>query len=136
MFFTIAEGARPKDVASKGDFRVAVALYPACQPFLAREPKWAPRQSLLFLMGAADDFTLPGPCEELLGRAAPSSGVTIDSHFYPGAYHNFDHPGLPIRVLSQLKLPPDGRSPTIGTNQEAQSDAIGKGKQFLASNLK
>jgi dienelactone hydrolase len=59
MFYTIADGARPKELTAEQDFRVAIAFYPGFPPFLAREPKWKPRQQLLFLMGEADDFTPP-----------------------------------------------------------------------------
>ena len=55
---------------------------------------------------------------------------------YPGVYHAFDHPELPERVLTNVKLPPDGHSPTVGSNPEARADAILKVKAFLAANLK
>ena len=51
MFYTIAEGARPKELSAEQDFRAAIAFYPPCQLLLAREPKWKPRQRLLFLDG-------------------------------------------------------------------------------------
>ena len=34
-----------------------------------------------------------------------------------------------------VKLPPDGRSPTVGSNPEARADAILKVKAFLAANF-
>ena len=135
MFWTIAKDARPKDVLAHQDFRAAVAFYLLCRPFLAREPRWMPRQPLLFLMGDADDFTPAAPCRELLSQAS-AGGSPIESHFYPTAYHAFDHPSFPVRVLTHVKLPPDGRSPTVGTNLDARADAIVRVKQFLASNLK
>ena len=136
MFFTIAEGARPKDVPPDQDFRLAVAFYPGCQRFLTGGSKWVPRLPLLLLMGEADDFTPPGPCKELLSRATASGGPPVENHFYSGAHHAFDHPNSPVRVLTNVKLPPDGRSPTVGTNPEARADAILKVKQFLSSKMK
>ena len=65
MFYTIAEGGRPKELSAEQDFRAAMAFHPGCQPFLALEPKWKPRQPLLFLMGDADNFTPPAPCRDL-----------------------------------------------------------------------
>jgi dienelactone hydrolase len=136
MFYTIADDARPKELTAEQDFRVAIAFYPGCQPFLAREPKWKPRQQLLFLMGEADNFTPAAPCRELLAVVAASGGPSIEAHWYPGAYHAFDHPNLPERVVTTVKLPPDGHSPTVGSHPEARADAILKVKAFLAANLR
>jgi len=135
MFYTIAEGARPKELSAEQDFRAAIAFYPFCPPFLAREPKWKPRQRLLLLMGEADNFTPAAPCKELVAAVAASGGPPIEAHWYPGAYHAFDHPDLAERVLTNVKLPPDGHSPTVGSNPEARADAILKVKAFLAANL-
>lgn len=134
MFYTIAEGARPKELSAEQDFRAAIAFYPPCQLFLAREPKWKPRQQLL--LGEADNFSSAAPCKELLAVAVASGGPPIEAHWYPGVYHAFDHPNLPERVLTNVKLPPDGHSPTVGSNPEARADAILKVKALLAANLK
>jgi dienelactone hydrolase len=136
VFFTIADDAKPKDLSPEQDFRAAIVFYPGCQPFLTREPKWKPRQPLLFLMGEADNFTPPAPCKELLNAVAASGAPPIEAHWYPGAYHAFDHPNLPERVMTNVKLPPDGHSPTVGSNPEARADAIVKVKAFLSANLK
>jgi dienelactone hydrolase len=136
MFYTIAEGARPKELSAEQDFRVAIAFYPPCQQFLAREPKWKPRQRLLFFMGEADNFVPAAPCKELLAAVVASGGPPIEAHWYPGVYHAFDHPNLPLTVRTNVKLPPDGHSPTVGSNPEARADAILKVKAFLAANLK
>ena len=48
MFYTIADGARPKGLSAEQDFRAAIAFYPLCSPFLAREPKWKPRRFFFF----------------------------------------------------------------------------------------
>jgi dienelactone hydrolase len=133
MFYTIAEGARPNELSADKDFRAAIGFYPPCQSFLAREPKWKPRQRLLFLMGEADNFTPAAPCKELLAEVVASGGPPIEAHWYPGVYHAFDHPNLPERVL---KLPPDGHSPTVASNPEARANAIANVKAFLAANLK
>jgi dienelactone hydrolase len=136
MLYTIAEGARPKELSAEQDFRAAIAFYPGCLPFLAREPKWKPRQPLLLLMGEADNFNPAAPCKELLAAVAASGGPPIEAHWYPGVYHAFDHPNLPSTVLTDVKLPPDGHSPTVGSNPEARADAILKIKAFLAAKLK
>ena len=136
MFNTIAEGKLPQDLKPEQDFRVAIAFYPGYQPYLTREPKWKPRQNMLFLMGEADNWTPAAPCKALIENLKASGGPTVEAHWYPGAYHAFDHPNSPERVLTNVKLPPDGRSPTVGTNPEARADAILKVKAFLASNLR
>jgi dienelactone hydrolase len=135
-FYTIADGTRPKELSAEQDFRVAIAFYPPCQMLVAQEPKWKPRQRLLFLMGEADNFTPAAPCKELLAGATASGGPPIEMHWYPGVYHAFDHPNLPLRVVTNVKIPPDGHSPTVGSNPEARADAVLKVKAFLASNLK
>lgn len=136
VFYTIAAGARPRDLRAQQDFRAAIAFYPACGAFLSREPKWSPRQPLLFLMGEADNFTPPGPCKELLASAAANGAPAIEAHWYPGAYHLFDHPNLPENIVTTVKLPPDGHSPTVGSNPAARADAIQRVKAFLVANLK
>jgi dienelactone hydrolase len=136
LFNIIAEGARPKELSPEQDFRAAIAFYPVCQPFLAREPKWKPRHPLLLLMGDADNFTPSAPCKELVILAAANGAPPIEAHWYPGAYHSFDHPNLPERVLTHVKLPPDGHSPTVGSNPEARADAILRVNAFLAVQLK
>jgi hypothetical protein len=88
---------------------------------------------LLFLMGDADNWNPAAPCREMLAWAG--SGAPIEAHFYPDAHHTFDHPNLPLQVVSSIKLPPDGHSPTSGTNPSARADAIVKVKAFLASRL-
>ncbi len=135
MFWTITQDARPADTPHQQDFRAAVALYPGCQPFLSREPHWAPRQPLLLLMGEADNFTPAAPCKQIVGQAE-ARGAPIETHFYPDTYHAFDHPNLPVRVLTHVKLPPDGHSPIVGTNPVARADAIERVKRFFAARLK
>jgi dienelactone hydrolase len=100
------------------------------------KPHWKPRQQMLFLMGDSDNFTPPGPCKEMLAREKTEGGPPIDAHFYPNTYHAFDHPNLPMTVLTNVKIPPDGHSPTVGSNPEARADAIQRVKAFLADNLK
>jgi dienelactone hydrolase len=136
MMFTIANGALPKEVPPEKDFRAAIAMYPNCPPVADKDPHWRPRQPMLLLMGESDNSTLPGPCKEMVARAKDEGAPAIDVHFYPDTYHAFDHPNLPMTVVTSVKLPPDGHSPTMASNPEARADAINRVTQFLASELK
>ena len=135
MMYTIANGALPKDVPTEKDFRAAVAFYPGCLGVLGQKANWRPRLPMLLLMGEPDNYTPAAPCEELIARAKADGGPPIDAHFYPNTYHAFDHPNLPMTVLTDIKLPPDGHSPSISSNPEARADAINRVTQFLAKQL-
>jgi dienelactone hydrolase len=136
MLFTVADDALPNSVPPNKDFQAAIAFYPNCTPLVAAKPNWKPRQPMLFLMGEADNFTPPAPCKEMLAREKAAGGPAIDVHFYPDTYHAFDHPNLPKKELTNVKIPPDGHSPIVGTNPEARADAIVRVKNFLAEELK
>ena len=103
MLFTVADDALPNSVPPNKDFRAAIAFYPNCAPLVAAKPNWKPRQRMLFLVGEADNFTLPVPCKEMLAREKAAGGPTIDVHFYPDTYHAFDHPNLPKTELTKVK---------------------------------
>ena len=135
MMFTVANGALPKGMAPDKDFRAAIALYPNCPPVAEKDPHWWPRQPMLLLVGEADTATPAGPCREMVARAKDEGGPPIDPHFYPNAYHAFDHPNLPRKEMTSLKRP-DGSSPIAMSNPEARADAINRVTQFLASMLK
>jgi dienelactone hydrolase len=144
--FTTSKGALPNNIsvpkAPEKDFRAAIALYPAGCPFLlGRIPNnrtnthWQPRQPMLLLMGELDNSTPAAPCKELIAQVKNEGGLPIDAHFYPDTYHAFDHPNLPMTVLTDIKMPPDGHSPTVGSNPEARLDAINRVTQFLSKQL-
>jgi dienelactone hydrolase len=127
--FAIADGALPKDVAPKTDFRAAVGLYPTC--IRIQDAHWRPRQPMLLLMGESDNGGSLAICKELVAHAGP----LIDAHFYPNAHHLFDAPNLPVTVTS-LKTPsPDGHLLIVGSNHEARADAINRVMQFLSKQL-
>ena len=122
-------------MAPDKDFRAAIALFPNCPPVAEKDPHWRPRQPMLLLVGEADTATPAGPCREMVARAKDEGGPPIDPHFYPNAYHAFDHPNLPRKEMTSLKRP-DGSSPIAMSNPEARADAINRVTQFLASMLK
>ena len=69
LLWTLTETsvARPRYLPS-GDFRAAVAFYPACQSVL-QAGSWLTKIPLLVLMGEIDNFTPPKPCVDLVARA-------------------------------------------------------------------
>lgn len=101
-----------------GDFRAVVAFYPGCR-VIAREG-WSARVSTTILHGADDDWTPAAPCQQL----AASGGAGFIG--YPGAYHDFDHPNLPLRTRKAAYSQRDDGLVTIGTHEPSRQDAIAR----------
>jgi dienelactone hydrolase len=109
-------------------FVAFVSLYPGCRPLLARRG-WAPAAPMLLLIGAADDWTPPGPCEDL---AAKHPAITV--HVYAGAHHGFDAPNSPVRERQGLAFTGSGTGRAhAGTNPAAREDALARVPAFLAA---
>jgi dienelactone hydrolase len=111
------------------DFRSAVAFYPGCRQL--SDLAWSARIPTLILIGKADDWTAPAPCEQMVagarGRSALASLVV-----YPGAYHEFDRPDYPVRELTGLANTADGSGRAhIGTNAAARMDALMRVPEWL-----
>jgi dienelactone hydrolase len=112
------------------DFRSAVAFYPGCRRL--SDLAWSARIPTLILIGKADDWTAPAPCEQMVagarGRSALASLVV-----YPGAYHEFDRPDYALRELTGLANTSDGSGRAhIGTNPAARTDALMRVPEWLA----
>jgi dienelactone hydrolase len=97
-------------------FRTVVAFYPGCRVIL--QQGWRARVPTTILHGLADDWTPAAPCEEL----ARQGGARFTG--YPGAFHNFDHPNLPLRERKAAFSQRSDGLVTIGTNAEARDQAI------------
>jgi dienelactone hydrolase len=112
------------------DFRAAVALYPGCrQPWNAG---WSARVPTLVLIGAADDWTPPDACEGMIADARGRS-ARVEIKLYPGAYHGFDQPSMPIRERRGLAYTANGSGHAhIGTNEAARADAIQRVSAWFA----
>jgi dienelactone hydrolase len=113
----------------RGDFRAAVAFYPAsCDD--RRQPGWTTQIPLLVLLGAEDVWTPAAPCKILLdgvvGRGAP-----VEVQVYPGSYHGFDRANSPRRELPEYRTAA-GIVPIIGTDPAARQDALFRVPAFLA----
>ncbi len=112
-----ALGAAPKPA-------LAIAYYPGCSPFLP-QAAWKPTVPLTILMGALDDWTPAAPCRDLAAHA----GIRYVE--YPGAYHAFDAPNLPVRVRTGLGLPKDGQA-HVGTDPAARAASLVEVMALLA----
>jgi len=122
---------RPRAMPRDGmpDFRSAVAFYPSCRRLSTAA--WSARIPTLILTGRADDWTPAATCEQMVagakGRSAQASIIV-----YPGAYHEFDRPDYPVRMITGLANSADGTGRAhVGTNPAARSDAISRVTEWL-----
>lgn len=109
------------------EFKTAIAFYPGCR-LPAESEAWAPRVPLTILMGAADDWTQPGPCRAL---AAKHSSIRYIE--YPGAVHGFDAPDTPRRTRKGLGLVGEAQ---IGTDPAARAASIAEVERILKEAFK
>ena len=122
---------RPRATPHDGvpDFRSAVAFYPGCRRL--GELAWSARVPTLILIGRADDWTAPAPCEQMVAGARGRSALA-SLMVYPGAYHEFDRPDFPVRELSGFAYTADGSGRAhIGTNAAARTDALKRVPEWL-----
>jgi dienelactone hydrolase len=129
---TVLYSVEPKHAPRSGvDFAKAVAFYPGCRVPL-ETGQWKTRLPLLILIGSADDWTAAAPCVDLT-TAAKANGLPVDIVTYPNAYHDFDHPNLPIHTIDGLAFTASGTGHVhTGTNSAARADAITRVPTFLA----
>ncbi|HET6367109.1 MAG TPA: dienelactone hydrolase family protein [Pseudomonadales bacterium] len=115
-------------------FAAGVGVYPGgCKsliPQLAIKP-------LLVLIGAADDWTLPESCQQMV-ESMKSRGADARIVLYPGAYHYFDVEGQKLEVLDYVgnDNKPGGRGATVGYQPEAAAGAYREVELFFGQHLK
>jgi dienelactone hydrolase len=129
---TTLYSVEPKHAPRSGvDFAKAVAFYPGCRVPL-ETGTWKTRLPLLILIGQSDDWTAAAPCADL-STAAKSNGLPVDIVTYANAYHDFDHPNLPVHTIDGLAFTASGTGHVhTGTNPAARADAITRVPVFLA----
>lgn len=111
----------------KGLVRGFVAFYPGCRVYAERA--WQPSAPLLIVMGDSDDWTPAAPCRVLAERFP----TLIKLVLYPGAYHDFDAPGRPVRVRQGLAFTAGGNGAAhVGTNPEAREAALREVPAWIA----
>ncbi|MBL0088769.1 MAG: dienelactone hydrolase family protein [Ideonella sp.] len=92
----------------------AVAFYPGCED--ERRRGYQPVAPLLMLLGGADDWTPPQPCEAMaVESAVPRPEVVL----YPGVYHGFDGTSR-LQVLANV---PNGVNPGQGVHMGGDASA-------------
>jgi len=130
VIFAIAPGsiARPAELL-KGDFRAAVAFYPAWCRFLGAN--WTPAMPFLLEVGAADDVTPAGPCVASV-QSAIERGAPAQMKVYADAFHDFDWPGNLLHGVTG----PSGLTVHYGVNDAARADALVRVPAFFDSYLK
>jgi dienelactone hydrolase len=86
----------------------------------------------LILIGAADDQTSAQVCQRMVaGARGRSAGASIV--VYPGTYHDFDHPDLPLQVRGGYAFATNSSGKIhAGTNPDARADALKRVPQWLA----
>lgn len=107
---------RPDFLGSQPVFKTAVAFYPGCRQIAGLEG-WRPSVPLTLLIGAADDWTRPGPCRDLAQR----TGFRFIE--YANAYHGFDAPDSRLRLRKGLGAVKGGEA-YVGTDPAARAAAI------------
>jgi dienelactone hydrolase len=116
----------------QGDFRAAVAFYPArCN--LRQQGPWVSSIPLLVLTGLEDVWTPAAPCRALI-ETAPASRSPASIVVYPDAVHDFDWPGMQV-VRRPDYTTESGITPIQGENPAAREDALHRVPEFLATHM-
>ena len=113
-----------------GDFRAAVAFYPARCRADRWPPTWTTEIPFLVLLGGADVWTPAAPCKAFLDGVI-ARGSSIEVEVYPGAYHDFDWPNMPLHETPKYRTAA-GIVPIQGTDPAARQDAFARVPAFLA----
>jgi dienelactone hydrolase len=116
-------------------FAAAIGVYPGGCYSLVDELVTRP---LLVLIGDADDWTLPGPCAEMVANMR-RRGADATLVLYPGAVHYFDVVGQPRTYLPDVgnrNKPGECCGATVGYDAAAFSDARRRVEEFFGYHLR
>ncbi len=127
---------RRKPASLAEGFRAAVSFYPGCSTRNKKAASFMPYAPLLLLIGEADDWTPAAPCQAL-AETARANGASMQIVTYPGAYHDFDNPGIKrVRLRTDV---PNGVNPGqgvhTGPDPEAREDAKQRVLAFFKTTL-
>lgn len=116
-------------------YRAAVALYPGGCFSLVQERVIRP---LLVLIGGSDDWTIPGPCVDMVD-AMRARGADASIVVYPGAYHYFDVEGQARTFLADVEnrnRPGGCCGATVAYDAAAAADARRRVEEFFGYHLR
>lgn len=126
VLWTAAHGAD-----GGADFRSAIAFYPWCRDVEDMSRPSSSRFPLTILIGGADNWTPPKPCTRVAKKWKARIVV------YPGAYHDFDAPGMQMQELTGTALSADGKGIVrAGTQPAARAAAIAEVMKTLKEELR
>ncbi len=135
--YAIRDGSPAASAPVAPDFRAALMFYPGCSVINKTFPDYRSRIPALIQHGAADDWTLAAPCNDLVRMANRGGGALIEIDTYDDAYHNFDHPTARVHEVetrsssSAMGL----RTVHTGGNPEARAKAITRTMAWLRARL-
>jgi dienelactone hydrolase len=134
VLFAIREQSlgRPAQLP-QGDFRAAVAFYPASCDERKQQVLWTSTIPLLVLVGANDVWTPAAPCKQLVDSAV-ARGSPAEIQVYPGAYHDFDWPDMPVHESPKYRTAA-GVIPIQGTDPAARQDVFARVPAFFDRHL-
>jgi dienelactone hydrolase len=116
-------------------YRASVAMYPGGCYSLVKEQVVRP---LLLLIGASDDWTLPGPCREMI-EAMRARGADASIVLYEGVYHYFDveeQPKMFIADVENRNKPNECCGATVAYDPKADADARKRIEEFFGYHLR
>jgi dienelactone hydrolase len=116
-------------------FRASIGFYPGGCYSLVQEQVTRP---LLVMIGDADDWTVPGPCVEMV-EAMRRRGADASLVLYPQAYHYFDVTGQPRTYLAEVSnhnKPNECCGATVAFDPGAFADSRRRVAEFFGYHLK
>jgi dienelactone hydrolase len=87
--------------ATEAEFAVYMAFYTPCNTRYIGDLDVAEKPIRLF-HGQADDYTPVGPCRSYVNQLR-NNGKDVELKEYPGAYHIFDNPVVPIQHVDSAQ---------------------------------
>lgn len=134
VLFAVARHSRGRPANFAGpDFRAAVAFYPGSCSVRRLGADWVPAFPLLILIGEGDVWTPAKPCREIVERAL-AQDAPLQFHSYPGAYHDFDWPGMKVHEVPAFTTR-EGVVPIEGEDPAARADALQRVEAFFSQHL-
>jgi dienelactone hydrolase len=107
----------------------SIALYPGCGGLLGPNVRYELAIPMLMLLGAADNWTPAGPCQDFAQVVNAQKGQIIDVETFADSHHGFDS-GNPIRERGNIPNVSNGKV-TVGGNPVAKEKAEQRIIDFL-----